>query len=175
MSDLEEQLHTLETLIKDKKALPERFCAFVAVLKTIPPTAPAIQTQVQTFLHDLNQQVEMYDEQYQVLLQELGTLCPANSTNQDLVSRFFEALLELFSLAMYNYNDPQPFADLLDQIASLLKTKTMQLKEDPFQKALLLQLTKSAWALTQSKEDMIQYASRLKHSSKSKTRKQRRS
>ena len=134
---------------------------------------------MQTLLYDLNTQVQKYDEQYQVLLQQLGTLCPAKPRKQDLFSSFFEALLELFSLAFHHYKDSsniKPFSDLLDQIHILLKTQTMQLKEDPLQKALLLQLTKSAWALTQSKEDMYQYANRLnKKSSKSKTRKQRRS
>jgi len=157
----EDEYQKTKELLEKKQSLPESFCAFFNELQTISPD-PVAQKQVQTLFQDVNQEIEKYNEQFQILIKELGVLCAVNSDKGNLNVQFFQSLLDLFGLAHNTYSGYpdrlQLFLPLLIKLRIVLETQRMKLEEDPLQKALLLQLTKSAWALTQTNRAMEYHA-----------------
>lgn len=159
------------------------FCEFTKEILTLPPPDTATQAKVDALFKDVNKQIDLYNEQYQVLKQELGVLCRSD-TQTDIPKKFFSALVELFRLA---YTTFQHYPTELDDyriefqsVLDLLRGGKFQLQGEPYQKALLLQLTKSAWATTKkfSTQTMDQMATQLTNQTKqggkrNKTRKQK--
>jgi len=179
LEDYEEEYTKINELLNKKQSLPESFCAFFTEIQTISPD-PTVQKEVDSLFQDVNTEIEKYNQQFQILVSELGVLCQVNSDQGSLVVQFFQALLDLFGLALNTYRDyPEKlkvFYSLLSKFKTLLETQKIKLEQDPLQRALLLQLTKSAWALTQTEKDMGLYAKSLrKVGGKRKTRKHRRS
>lgn len=162
--------------LQTQKNLSRLFCEFVQDLQTLSPEAQTIS--VQHLFVDMNKQIEKYNEQFQVILDELGILCKDTQTSQG-IERFFEALLDLFRLAfsMYEHHPDKlaPFEPLLEMLVSRMDSLESKLPEDPLQQALMLQLTKSAWALSNARGSMEATATALRNQTKRKTRKQKRS
>lgn len=162
------------------KPLPDLFCQLERQLGQLPPEVQSqeIQEQVQSVFVDVNTEIEKYNEQFQYLIKELGILCRQES--KDLVQRFFQALLDLFRLASSIYQTtPEklaPFGHLLHELRVGVDTGTWKLEGDAFQKALLLQLVKSAWVLTRTETDMNLFSKKLQKQSggKNRTRKLKR-
>lgn len=179
----EQHYQEIKQLLQESKALPDLFCQLTTQLRTLPEDVHSqmIQTQVQTLFVDLNKQIEKYNEQFRILLDELGVLCRQGQAEETLVQQFFQGLLDFFRLAFTMYhNNPEklaPFAFLLDQFHQALVTRKWKLEGETLQKALLLQLTKSAWALTRSNQDILSYTKTVKQQlgGQRKTRKQHRS
>lgn len=166
--------------IKEKiqtKNLPDLFCQLERQLTQLPPEVQTeeLQEQVRSVFVDVNTEIEKYNEQFQLLVKELGVLCRQES--KDIVQRFFQALLDLFRLAPSIYQTaPEklaPFGTLLHEMRMAMDTGKWKLEGDVFQKALLLQLVKSAWFLTRTEKDMRLYSKTLQKQSggKNKTRK----
>lgn len=161
------------------KTLSRAFCTFVDELTSIASAnTPENQKATQELFLDMNSQIDRYNEQFQVILDELGVLCKETSKPND-IENFFEALLDLFRLAFSVYQT-QPdkldkFHPLLQNIVLVMDTQKPNLKqEDPLKQALLLQLAKSAWALSNARNSMEITAKALKEKQKQKTRKQKR-
>lgn len=174
------ELQRAYTFLQDTSKLPELFCTFTSRLQGISPDvfAPEIQTQVKEYFQDVNKRIEQYNEQYEVLLQELGVLCNEDSSKSSIPSRFFQALLDFFRLAYSLYeNQPeklQVFLPLLQHLTRLFETGTFELKGEPLEKALLFQLTTSAWVYSNTNQSMQSVAKQIGGSKKHKTRKQKR-
>jgi hypothetical protein len=173
------QLETTNT-----NTLPDLFCQLTKHLEQVPPQSEELQKQVQQLFLDVNTEIQRYNEQFQLLVKELGVLC-RDERKQDLVQHFFQALLDLFRLASSVYQTtPEklaPFAALLHEVRLALETRQWKMEGDAFQKALLLQLVTSAWILTRTEKEIPQYARTLtkqlqggKRNSQHTTRKQRR-
>lgn len=174
MSEYSSLLNKAYALLQEKDKLPEKFCHFDVIVESLPPTVPE---EVNQLFHDVNRQIDAYNEQFQVLLNELGVLCTRDSTKKTIIEIFFSALLDLFKLAYSVYqNNPdqlQPFQTVLESFVRFLETNSMNL-EDPIQQGLLLQLTKSAWAYTKTQQSMKTMATQVGGTLKNRTRKQKR-
>jgi hypothetical protein len=172
------ELQTAYSFVQDPSKLPELFCTFTSQLQDISPDifTPEIQTQVKEYFQDVNKRIEQYNEQYEILLQELGVLCSEGSKSS-IPSRFFQALLDFFRLAYSLYEDQpeklQVFYPLLQQLTQLLQTGQFQLKGEPLEKALLFQLTTSAWVYSHTNQSMQSVAKQIGGAKKNKTRKQK--
>ena len=156
MSEYSNQLETAYRLLESKKNIPELFCQFVEAFKKIPSSAltPEIQAKISTIFQDLNKAIQKYNEQFNLLVKELGTLC--NTNEQHKTKQFLNAFLDLLRLAFTVYqNDPETLYKIkpaVQNFISLLESKPMNLEENNFTNALFVQLVKSAWALTKSRE-----------------------
>jgi hypothetical protein len=183
MSDYPSQLADAYTKVTTQKNLPELFCRFIDAVQTVPPEIlSAESTAVQSLFNDVNSAIQQYNRQFQLLINELGVLCKTSPQQATKVQAFFTSLLDLFRLAYTVYeNDPTnlpPFQELLQKILVLLDTSSIDLQQEtPFQKALLVQLVTSAWALTNTRQSMEQVVKETKQQAggnrKRKTRKQR--
>jgi hypothetical protein len=165
---------TVELLNNEKINIPDLFCKYVASIERFPA-----ESHTQEIMSAMNKRIEEYDEQYQILLNELGVLCSQGQTKADISLVFFQNLLDFFRLA-YSVYQEQPeklekFASLLHDIQTFLKTKKLVVQGGPSQEALLLQLTKSAWNMTSSEKSIAAVAKQvggsLKKQTKHKTRK----
>ena len=180
MDQYESDYQAIKTQFQTIHSLPDLFCQLTKQLEQLPPEIHnvEVQKQVQQLFLDVNEEIQRYNEQYQLLVRELGVLCKEDS--QDQVHRFFQALLDLFRLAssIYQTNPEKlaPFGALLHEFRQAIDTKTWKIEGDIFQKALLFQLTKSAWVFTRTEKDMTAYAKVVQKQSggKNKTRKIRR-
>ena len=161
--------------------LPERFCAFVLELQAAPQPTPTLQAKVKDLFSDVNKRVVQYNEQYQILVQEIGLLCRDNEiAGAPPIQKFVANLLDLFQLAVSVYeNDTEriaPFAQALMSFENGLKTGAGFLPQEDVAKALLQALTSSAWALTATPQTLSAYAASVpkQGGSKRRTRKQKR-
>jgi hypothetical protein len=170
MGDYPSLLDTAYESLQQKEMLPEKFCHFEVILESLPPTVPV---EVTSLFQDINKQIEAYNEQFAILIQELGVLCTRDPRKKPTVELFFSAFLDLFKLAYTVYeNEPeklQQFQRLLEEFVRFLQTTTMNV-EDPIQQGLLLQLTKSAWAYTKTQDSMKSLATQLGGNRKLKNR-----
>ena len=173
----QELLQTFEAF-QNTKNIPDIFCVFVAKLKEISSEAivPEVQEQVKPYFQDINKRIQEYDDQYKVLMNELGVLCASN-TKAPIAQRFFQSLLDFFRMAYSVYQDQpekqEPFKKLLGQIKTLFQTGTVQFEGTPIEKALLLQLTRSAWIVSHPPSSMEKVANQIGGSKKNRTRKQK--
>ena len=173
------ELNEAFTAFQTSKNLPDNFCKFVASLESVPAESltPELMNEVKLYFQDINERIQQYDEQYQILLNELGTLCGANQQGTPVHERFFKSLLDFLKLAYSIYQEEpeklQVFYPLVQQLHALWQTGSTQLEGDLLQKALLLQLTKSAWVLSNPKMSMESTAKQIGGARKNKTRKQR--
>lgn len=166
-------------LIAIKEDLPDAFCRFVLSVQGIKPEtfSDSVKQEVRSLFYDVNTEIQKYNEQYQILINELGVMCGIEAKDT-VVHRFFKAYLDLLGLA-YNIYKEYPeklkiFLSLLQDLVVLLETNTIQLKEDPLQKALLTELVKSSWILTQNDKDLLKYTKTLRGGNQRRTRKARR-
>lgn len=165
-----------ESLTKNQTNISALFCTFTAGVTSLPEPDAETQERVKQLFQDINKQIELYDRQYEVLKQELGVLCPANPQGTS-AKQFFDALLTLFRLAYTTFQEePDDLDDFLlglQCLTKVLQTNTFQLEGEPYQKALLLQLTKSAWAYTKNPMSIELAAKQLAKGGRNKTRKQK--
>ena len=168
MSDYPSQLEAANTTLQTKKNLPELFCKLFDAIESLPPEthAPETLANVQTVFHDVNAAVEQYNKQFQILIQELGVLCKQTNASSKFQT-FFTSFLDLLRLAYTVYEkDPNKlsrFQPLLQTFIHLLDSNHISLKQgDIEQNALLLQLVKSAWALTNTRQSMEHTAKELR-------------
>lgn len=138
----------------DTANLSNLFCQLEQQLEQIHSNE--IQAEVRALFVDVNAEIEKYREQFQRLVRELGVVCKQESN--DLVLKFFQALLDLFRLVPSVYQDnPEklaPFGHLLHEFRLAVETGRWVGNDTPLQKALLLQLVTSAWVLTRTEKDM---------------------
>lgn len=168
MEQYESDYQAIKTQLETKKYLPDLFCQLTRHLEQMPPEVQSeeIQKQVQQLFLDVNTEIQRYNEQFQLLVRELGVLC-REQTKQELVPHFFQALLDLFRLASSIYQTTPdshklaPFAALLHELRLALETHQWKVEGDIFQKALLQQLVTSAWVLTRTEKEIPQYAKTL--------------
>jgi hypothetical protein len=94
----QELIETFETF-QNTKNIPDIFCVFVEQLKTIPAESltPEVQAEVKAYFQDINKRIQEYDDQYKILMNELGLLCGSN-TKTPIAQRFFESLLDFLNL-----------------------------------------------------------------------------
>ena len=173
-----EELTQTFTAFQTSKSLPDNFCSFVKYIESIPMESmtPDILNQVKSYFSDINERIQQYDEQYQVLLNELGVLCHNQSKNT-VSETFFRALLDFLRLA-YSLYEVEPaklavFYPILTSLHTLFNSRQFKFEGDLLQKALLLQLTKSAWVLSKQTQSIQQVAKQVGGSLKKKTRKQK--
>ena len=166
------------TAFQTSKSLPDNFCTFVQYIQTIPAESitPDVLAQVKSFFSDINERIKQYDEQYQLLLNELGVLCNQQSKNT-IPETFFRALLDFLRLAFSIYEShPETldtFFPILKALHTLFGTGTFKFEGDLLSKALLLQLTKSAWLSSKQTQPIETVAKQVGGSRKNKTRKQK--
>jgi hypothetical protein len=174
------ELNQTYEVIQTSKNLPERFCKFVAEIeKSIPESySPEILAKVKDSFYDINKRIEEYDDQFQLLVKELGVVCRNDPSLTSVPQRFFQGMLDFFKLAFSLYNNEpeklQVFSNLLGKVKEALSSGNMTFGNDLFERALLLQLTKSAWVLSNPSTSMNQAAKHIGGSLKNKTRKQKR-
>jgi hypothetical protein len=180
MDQYESDYQAIKTQLETTNDLPDLFCQLTRHLEQLPPPNEEVQKQVQQVFLDVNTEIQRYNEQFQLLVRELGILC-REQTKQELVQQFFQALLDLFRLASSIYQtSPEklaPFAALLHELRLALETHQWKMEGDTFQKTLLHQLVTSAWVLTRTEKDIPQYARTLTkqlRGGRQKTRKLRR-
>ena len=185
--DYQETLTKAYEHLDTKKNTPELFCSFVNTIQSVPSDiTPETQKKFQNLFPAINKRIQEYDEQYQIIVNELGVLCTQSSETEtetvDISKKFFRGLLDLFNLAYAVYEeDPETvevFTPLLEEIEGLLSTGKMNVPTDPLEQALLVQLTNTAWAFTKAQEDMKVYAKQVggkrNQTQKGKTRKNKR-
>lgn len=178
--DIEDSLTQAYEQLNTKTDISDVFCSFVNTLEQIPATleTPELKAKIQLLFRDVNKRIDEYDEQYQVLVNELGTICSQDQETKEQSVKFFHALLDLCKLAYSVYQDSpeslQPFATIVQQLNTLFSKGKMTLSSDSLETLLLITLSKSAWAYTKSQEDMKVYAKQMGGKRKNKTRKQRR-
>jgi hypothetical protein len=182
MSDYSKEFETAYTSVNTKKNLPELFCKLYDALQAIPPSAhtPDVKNSVKDVFQDVNTAVQQYNEQFQLLLHDLGILCQDKPGQKDKIKQFFIAFIDLLRLAYTVYKEDtetlQKFHPILQHLLHLLESNKIQLEqEEPFQNALLLQMINSSWALSNSTTPMDAVANKLNQQRGGhKTRKQRR-
>lgn len=181
MSDSQDQFQKAYTAVNTQKNLPELFCKFVDALRAISSSAqsPELQAEVKTVFQDVNTAVQQYNDQFHLMLRELGVLCQNTPMHRDKIREFFIAYIDLVRLAYTVYKEDeetlQKFHPLLQLLLTLLDIKQIELDQhNPFQNALLLQVTNSAWALSNNSSSMESLANTIKqHRGGHKTRKQK--
>ena len=173
-----EELSQTFTAFQTSKSLPDNFCTYVKFVESIPSESltPEVLVQVKSYFSDINERIEQYDEQYQLLLQELGVLCNRQSNNT-VPETFFRALLDFLRLA-YSIYESQPekldvFFPTLKGLHTLFETGNFGFQGDLLSKALLVQLTKSAWVFSNQTQSIDKVANQIGGSKKNKTRKHR--
>lgn len=183
--DYQETLTKAYEQLDTKKNTPELFCSFVNTIQSVPSDiTPETQKKFQSFFPAINKRIQEYDEQYKIIVNELGVLCTQSSETEtsDISKKFFKGLLDLFNLA-YSVYEGYPekvevFTPLLEEIENLLSTGKMNIPTDPLEQALLVEMTNTAWAFTKAQEDMKVYAKQIggkrKQTQKGKTRKNKR-
>jgi hypothetical protein len=174
------ELNQMYEYLQTSKNLPDRFCAYVNTIEKTSPESYSsdILNKVKESFYDLNERIKQYDEQFDLLVMELGVVCRNDPSLTTVPQRFFHSLLDFFKLAYSLYeSDPeklQPYYRILKQLRKDLVSGTITQEGDLFEKALLLQLTKSAWILSNPNTSMNQSAKQIGGSLKNKTRKQKR-
>lgn len=156
------------------------YCKYVAALQKFPPDL--LQTQkdkIQPLFYDVNKQIQKYDDQYNILLQELGVLCPTNTTKESKAKTFFKNLQDFIQMGLSIYPEKSDGYKAFDSVETVLedfiggKIENFE-QAKPLTKGLLLQLTKSAWFVTSPKTSMEVVAKQMGGSLKNKTRKAKR-
>lgn len=176
----EEQLEIVKTLLEKPDTLQDRFCGLVPQLESLGLQNPQVQAQVKDLFYDVNQQIQAYQEQFQVLVEELGILCRTSDGHQTDTTRFFTNLVDLLQLAFTIYaEDPDrlaPFLKVLERLSLFLTKQTETLSQDPLSDALFLSLVQSAWAFTSPHQSLHAQAKKIQAGGKrNRTRKQKRS
>lgn len=176
----EEQLESTKALLEEPDSLQERFCVLASQIDTLASEDPQVQAQVKDLFYDVNQQIQAYQEQFQVLVEELGILCRTPSAHQTETTRFFINLVDLLQLAFTTYQEDldrlAPFLKVLERLGLFLTKQTETLSQDPLSDALLLSLLQSAWAFTSPTKTLRAEAKKLQAGGKrNRTRKQKRS
>lgn len=173
-----EELSQTFTAFQTTPSLPDNFCTYVQFVESISPESitPEILTQVKSYFSDLNERIGQYDEQYQLLLKELGVLCNQQSKST-IPETFFRALLDFLRLAYSIYETQSEKLDVffptLKALHRLFETGTFKFEGDLLAKALLLQLTKSAWLYSNQSQPMENVAKQIGGSKKNKTRRRK--
>lgn len=153
------------------------YCTYVKAIEKIPQKLlDEKKDEVKSLFYDVNQRIREYDQQYQVLLKELGVLCPMGATKQDSINYFFKTINDYLQLGLTTYShDPEKkkvFADVTELMNKFLKKEIFDFEQaQPLEKALLVQITKSAWVLTNPEKSMNKVAVQLGGKLKNKTRK----
>lgn len=182
LDQYEEALLTIKNLLEQPDLLPERFCLLVSQMESLSSQDPQIKDQVKDLFYDVNEQIQAYQEQFQVLVEELGILCRTGSTHQKEATRFFRTLVDLLQLAFSTYQeDPErlaAFYKVLERLGLFLTKQTETLSQDALSDALLLSLIQSAWAFTSPQTTPQTYAKQIQKGGKRNTtrkKKQKRS
>ena len=171
MADLD-LLDTLDQTLQQGRAalesqpLPERFCSFVQEIQqaSAEPLSESLQETVKDLFLDVNRRVVAYNDQYSVLVEELGLLCEDSAPNAP-VETFFQSLLDFLQIASSVYaSDPQrltPFVEVLTSLVTGLESGTGFVPQEQVPRALLLVLIPSAWAVTASPSTLKETAASL--------------
>jgi hypothetical protein len=173
-----EKLSQTFTAFQTSKSLPDNFCSYVQFVESIPAETltPEVLVQVKSYFSDINQRIEQYDEQYQLLLRELGVVC-SEPSKHTIPETFFRALLDFLRLAFSIYETRpeklEVFFPTLKGLDTLFRTGNFGFEGDLLSKALLLQLTKSAWVSSNQSQPINKVAKHLGGARKNKTRKNR--
>ena len=157
---------TAKEVLATHSSLPERFCMLNEALHQISADQLPFD-QVQPLFHDVSQQIQKYNEQYQVLLNELGVLCHVNGENRKTIPLFFNSIVDFSGLALSLYKEiPEkrhPFEHVLQQFLEQLQSQgPWILPTDPREQALFVQLLKSSWAFVHPAQDLSSYANQVK-------------
>jgi hypothetical protein len=167
LDTVEETLHQGRAAL-DSQPLSERFCLFVEEIRqaSAEPISASLQQDVDDLFLDVNRRVVAYNEQYSVLVEELGLFCENHSpTVHVYVQTFFQSLLDFLQIAFTVYQaDPgrlTPFSQVLTSLTTGLTTGAGFVPEEDLPKALLLRLIPSAWAVTASPSSLEETASSL--------------
>jgi methylphosphotriester-DNA--protein-cysteine methyltransferase len=176
LDQYEEALLHIKGLLEQPDLLPERFCLLVPQMESLSSQDPQIQARVKDLFYDVNEQIQAYQEQFQILVEELGILCRTGSPQQKEATRFFTTLVDLLQLAFSTYQeDPDrlaPFLKVLERLRLFLTKQTKTLSQDPLSDALLLSLVQSAWAFTSPQTSPQRYAAQIQTGgARTKTRK----
>lgn len=175
--------NSAKELLATHTSLPERFCALNEALHRVESEQLPLD-QIQPLFHDVSEQIQRYNEQYQVLLNELGVLCHVNGENRKTIPLFFNSIVDFIGLALSLYKDipekRQPFEHVLESFLEQLQTQTAwTLPPGAVDQALFLQLLKSSWAFVHPTQTLSAYANQLNSqrggTKKHKTRKAKRS
>jgi hypothetical protein len=164
-------------ILNTNNSFSSAFCRFVEVLQTLPPQK---MEEAKTLFQDINNEIQRYNDQYKILLDELGILCP-DDPEGDAAKRFFLALMDLYRLAFgifKQYDELSIFNTSLQSLITLLETGTLELpQEQNISNAVLIQLTKSAHYLSKNKLSLDEQARVIRKEGgkrKNTTRKRRR-
>lgn len=176
----EELLERTKVVLSSPDILQGRFCVLVSQIESLETQDPQVQAHVKDLFYDVNQQIQAYQEQFQVLVEELGILCKTSDGHQTETTRFFTNLVDLLQLAFTTYQeDPQrlvAFLKVLERLSLFLTKQNETLSQDPDSDALLLSLIQSAWAFTSPTKSLVAQAKKLQAGGKrNRTRKQKRS
>lgn len=150
----------------ESQPLPERFCSFVGEVQQTSAqlTHDSLQETVKDLFLDVNRRVVAYNDQYSVLVEELGLLCE-NETPAAPAQTFFKALLDFLQIAFDVYStDPArltPFSEVATSLVTGLTTGGGFLPQEELPRALLLTLIPSAWAITASPSSLEETAASL--------------
>ncbi len=163
--------NSAKEILATSPSLSERFCSLTDSLATIDPgqISPELLEALKPLFYDVSLQIQRYNEQYQVLVSELGVLCHTNGETRKTIPLFFTSMVDFLGLGLSLYESVpdkrERFAHVLDSINQNLLTKgRWQLPEDPLEKALLIQLVKSSWAFVHPDKDLSYYANQVRPS-----------
>lgn len=151
------------------------YCKYIKAIEKIPQELlNTNKDQVNTLFYDVNQTIRNYDKQYNILLQELGVLCP--STKEDSINFFFKTINDYLQLGLTTSPPDSEEYKTFDAVAKMmnnfLNNKISDFEQaQPLEKALLVQITKSAWFLTNPDRNMSHVAQQIGGKLKNKTRK----
>jgi len=171
MADLD-LLDTVEESLRqgrvalETQPLPERFCSFVEEIQqtTAQLTHDSLQENVKDLFLDVNRRVVAYNEQYSVLVEELGLMCE-NEVPAAPVLVFFHGLLDFLQIASDVYQaDPvrlAPFSTVATSLVTGLTTGSGFLPQEEVPRALLLTLIPSVWTVTASPSTLEETAAAL--------------
>lgn len=152
------------------------YCEYTEAIQAIPQEVlDQNKKEVNALLNGLNQRIREYDTQYQVLLKELGVLCSAAEKNQDSIHSFFNTINDFLQLGLSTNERGSENYKVYESLVDKMTNKLYRFEQaSPLEKALLVQITKSAWALTNPDRNMKQVAKQNGGKLKKKTRKARR-
>ena len=154
------------------------YCTYIKAIEKInQELLNENKEKVETLFYDVNQRIRQYDSQYNIILKELGVLC--RKEDKDKIKAFFQTINDFLQLGLTTYaHDPEK-KEIFEQVTKLMENFLNKDISDfeqaqPLEKALLVQITKSAWALTNPNLSMNQVAKQIGGKYKNKTRKAKR-
>ncbi len=176
LESYEQALQKGLALVNGETSLAQPFCTFVKAMESLPSQDFTVANRL---FQDMNKEIDLYNQQYKILVKELGILCPSDPEGE-AGKRFFSALLDLYRAALRPFHDSkdlQFFNSSLQEVVTLMETgKWTGKQEQSVSNALLILLKKSAYVLSKNKLSMTDQVKQLEMSGgkrKNKTRKQR--